>query len=168
MQAPGAADLAWVVEGPPSMYSSYGQNGWLTDFITVQPPSLGGVGGANSYPGYFFPKFTSVQKPAQTPLFFDQNYFDLIPMESDVPASDLYTGQNPISFLRSGIGCCTILRHGGRTASQSVPYKTGQPLPPGAINIGLADGHVELSKLPNLWNYYWHLNWNPALVKPPP
>jgi hypothetical protein len=29
------------------------------------------------------------------------------------------------------------------------------------------DGHVELSKLPNLWNYYWHLNWNPALVKGP-
>ena len=28
----------------------------------------------------------------------------------------------------------------------------------------LADGHVELSKLPNLWNYYWHLDWNPSLV----
>jgi prepilin-type N-terminal cleavage/methylation domain-containing protein/prepilin-type processing-associated H-X9-DG protein len=168
MQAPGAADLAWVVEGPPSMYGSYGQNGWFMDFITEQPPGLGGIGGANSYPGYFFPKFTSVQKPSQTPMFFDQNYFTTIPTETDIPAADLYTGQPPISFLRETMACCTILRHGGRTASQSVPYQKGQPLPPGAINMGLADGHVELSKLPNLWNYYWHLNWNPALVKPPP
>jgi hypothetical protein len=29
------------------------------------------------------------------------------------------------------------------------------------------DGHGELAKLPKLWNYYWHLNWNPALVKGP-
>ncbi|HEX4120398.1 MAG TPA: type II secretion system protein, partial [Verrucomicrobiae bacterium] len=62
--------------------------------------------------------------------------------------------------------CCTILRHGGRTANQSVPYHSGQPLP-GAINMGLADGPVELCKLPNLWTYYWHANWNPALVKAP-
>jgi len=38
---------------------------------------------------------------------------------------------------------------------------------PGGINMGLSDGHAEYSKLPNLWNYYWHLNWNPALVKVP-
>jgi hypothetical protein len=57
------------------------------------------------------------------------------------------------------MGCCTILRHGGRTANSSVPYHAGQPLP-GAINMGLADGHGELSKLTNLWNYSWHLNWS--------
>jgi hypothetical protein len=27
------------------------------------------------------------------------------------------------------------------------------------------DGHAELSRLPNLWNYYWHKNWNPNIVK---
>jgi hypothetical protein len=62
------------------------------------------------------------------------------------------------------MGCCTILRHGGPTASSSVPYKSGQPLP-GAINMGFDDGHAELVKLKNLWSYTWHLNWNPALVK---
>jgi prepilin-type N-terminal cleavage/methylation domain-containing protein len=46
VQAAGTADLAWVVGGPalgvPGMYGSYGQNGWFTDFINVQPPALGG------------------------------------------------------------------------------------------------------------------------------
>ena len=65
------------------------------------------------------------------------------------------------------MACCTILRHGGRTATASVPYTSGQPLPSGGINMGCDDGHVEYCKLTNLWTYYWHLNWNPALVKGP-
>lgn len=70
------------------------------------------------------------------------------------------------------MGCCTILRHGGPTATSSVPYKTGvlvkNPLPlPGAINMGCYDGHGELAKLQNLWTYTWHLNWSNALVKGP-
>jgi len=56
------------------------------------------------------------------------------------------------------------LRHGGRTAGSSVPYAASQPLPSGGINMGLADGHGEYSKLNNLWNYSWHLNW----ITPPP
>ena len=168
IQAAGTADLAWVVGGNtapyvPSMSASYGQNGWFTDFITEALPAMGGGG----YTQFMFGKFSATPKPANTPLFFDQNYIIAFPLEYDSPAPDLYTGQPPIGYARDGMGCCTILRHGGRTANQSVPYATGQPLPPGAINMGLADGHVELSKLPNLWNYYWHLNWDPALVKGP-
>jgi prepilin-type processing-associated H-X9-DG protein len=30
-----------------------------------------------------------------------------------------------------------------------------------AINIGFADGHVQLVKLKDLWNLYWHDNWSP-------
>jgi hypothetical protein len=103
---------------------------------------------------------------AQTPLFFDQNYVECVPLETDTAASDLYFGQPPITSQLIGMGCCTIQRHGGRTATSSVPWKNGQPLP-GAINMCLADGHGERVKLPNLWNYYWHLNWNPALVTGP-
>jgi prepilin-type N-terminal cleavage/methylation domain-containing protein/prepilin-type processing-associated H-X9-DG protein len=166
-QASGTADLGWVIGGynevpyVPAMYGSYGQNGWLTDFITEQPLGLGGNAiGTPLYPQYMFQKLSSVQKPAQTPLFFDQNYAMTGPLEADSPASDLYTGQPnaSTSFARLGMGCCTILRHGGRTATKSVPYTSG-PLPPGGINVGLADGHVEFSQLTNLWNYTWHLNW---------
>jgi prepilin-type N-terminal cleavage/methylation domain-containing protein len=165
-QAGGAADLAWVVGGSggfPAIAGSYGLNGWFQDFINGVPFAFG----AGKYSQWFFPKLSCALMPAQTPLVFDQNYSATIPLEGDLAASDLYTGQqNPDSYPRVGMGCCTILRHGRPTAGRSVPYTSGQPLP-GAINMGLADGHAELCKLRNLWNYDWHLNWNPALVKGP-
>ena len=65
--------------------------------------------------------------------------------------------------MRDGMGCCTILRHGEPMANNSVPYTSGQPLP-GAINVSFADGHAQLVKLPQLWSFYWHRNWNPAQV----
>ncbi|HEX4121736.1 MAG TPA: prepilin-type N-terminal cleavage/methylation domain-containing protein [Verrucomicrobiae bacterium] len=165
-QGGGAADLAWVVGGTGGVLpvvGSYGFNGWFTDFMTKAPPALGG----GSLARYFFPKFSSVLKPAQTPLVYDQNYDTMIPLETDRAANDLYTGQqNPNSYVRVGMGCSTILRHGGRTAGSSVPYTSGQPLP-GAINLSCADGHAELVKLPDLWTYYWHVDWNPAFVNGP-
>jgi len=173
LNAPGGADLAWVVGGmtdypyTPPIFGSYGQNGWLTDFITFQPSSVDGNGfGGSRHPQFMFSKLSSIQKPSQTPLFFDQNYEMTCPLESDSPAIDLYTGNPPNTLAPDGMGCCTILRHGGRTAGSSVPYTSGQPLL-GGINLGFADGHAEYSKLPNLWNYYWHLNWNPSLAKVP-
>jgi prepilin-type N-terminal cleavage/methylation domain-containing protein/prepilin-type processing-associated H-X9-DG protein len=174
-ESPGAADLMW--RSDPDTYStnftvnqgSYGQNGWLTDFISAQPPALdGSIHGGGTHPDFMFANLLSVQRPAQTPLFFDENYIMLVPLESDPPASDLYLGEPAYGYTRDGMGCCTLLRHGGRTAGSSVPYTTGQPLPNGGINMGLADGHVEYSNLKNLWNYYWHLNWNPTLVTAPP
>jgi len=162
---PGAADLGWS-SGYENVTNSasYGQNGWLMDFITYPSVQIGGNGfGGVKYPNYMFSKLSAVQKPSQTPLFSDENYFGVVPLEADGPASDLYWGLNPLSSPRDGMGCCTILRHGGRTANGSVPYTQGQHLP-GAINVGLSDGHVEFSKLQNLWNYSWHLNW----TNPPP
>jgi prepilin-type N-terminal cleavage/methylation domain-containing protein len=164
IDAPGAADLAWVGggEGIPSQLGSYGANGWFTEFLNLGPPGYG----YGSYPEFFFNKLSTVPRTAQTPLFFDQNYLECVPLETDAAANDLYFGQTPDTFARAGMGCCTILRHGGRTASSSVPYTSGQLLP-GAINMCFTDGHGELVKLPHLWNYYWHLNWNPALVTGP-
>ncbi|HEY3862572.1 MAG TPA: hypothetical protein VGO59_11850 [Verrucomicrobiae bacterium] len=103
-------------------------------------------------------------KPSLTPLFFDQNYLECAPLEADEPASDLYWGQNPYTMARDGMGCCTILRHGGPTASSSVAWQRGRPLP-GAINMNFADGHGELVKLTSLWNYSWHLHWTNTAPK---
>jgi len=158
----GAADLAWVTGGDtvPYLIGSYGQNGWFTHFITTIPPAFGG----GNYPQFMYRKLSSVLKLTQTPLFFDQNYCLTVPLEADRAPSDLYTGQpQPDWVMRDGMGCCTILRHGGPTANNSVPYTSGQPLP-GAINMSFADGHAQLVKLPQLWTFYWHLNWNPAQV----
>jgi prepilin-type N-terminal cleavage/methylation domain-containing protein len=165
IQAAGAADLAWVIggfEGFPAVVGSYGLNGWFQDYLDGAPFAYGG----GNYPTFLFTKPASVEYPSQTPLFFDQNYGATTPLEKDHAATDLYTGQPPIGYTMDGLGCCTILRHGGRTAGHSVPYTSGQPLP-GAINLSCADGHAQLVKLPDLWNYYWHANWNPALVKGP-
>jgi prepilin-type N-terminal cleavage/methylation domain-containing protein len=168
VQTPGASDLAWVIGGPtvtpplPAVAGSYGQNGWLIDFITAAPPALTVVGGDN----FMFQNLSSVQRAAQTPLFFDQNYAFTIPLESDAAATDLHSGQPPSGSQRLGMGCCTILRHGGQTASSHVTYKHGRSLP-GAIIVGFADGHGEQVKLARLWNCYWHLDWNPALITGP-
>jgi prepilin-type processing-associated H-X9-DG protein len=51
-----------------------------------------------------------------------------------------------------------IARHGTKgpataptAASKTSPY-------PGGVNVALADGHVEYTRLDNLWSqYYWHL-----------
>ncbi|HTA29922.1 MAG TPA: prepilin-type N-terminal cleavage/methylation domain-containing protein [Candidatus Cybelea sp.] len=165
IDAAGASDLAWLGGGVgvPSQSGSYGANGWLTQFVSQGGPAYG----YGAFPSFFFNQLSSVQRPAGTPLFFDENYLEAIPLEIDKASSDLYFGQsNPMGFPRDGMGCCTILRHGGPTAGSSVPYTPGQPLP-GAINMCFTDGHGELVKLPKLWNYYWHLNWNPALVTGP-
>jgi hypothetical protein len=33
--------------------------------------------------------------------------------------------------------------------------------------MAFADGHGELVRLQNLWQYYWHLNWVPPATRPP-
>ena len=161
----GTANLPWVdfdISDNQSFASGFGINGYLYDLITPYPGLP-----ATKLP-YMFPKPASVQKPSQTPLFFDEICIDTFPLETDLAATNLYIGQ--VSAFPAGGGrgmaCCTILRHGGRTASSSVPYRSGNPLP-GAINMSFDDGHVELVKLQNLWTYTWHLNWNPAKVKGP-
>ncbi len=149
----GAADLAWI-DGDSSVPFSLGNycvNGWITDDITPYPPVA-------AYRQYFFQKPLSVTKPSQTPLFCEANYAEEWPLEGDVAASDLYTGQTAVVNTRLTMACCTILRHGGPTATSSVKYTAGTPLP-GAINMGFDDGHGELVKLQSLWAYNWHLNW---------
>jgi prepilin-type processing-associated H-X9-DG protein len=61
------------------------------------------------------------------------------------------------------MGCCTILRHGGKLATSSYPFPLTDPKSslPGAINMGLADGHAQLVNLRDLWTYYWNYTWRP-------
>ena len=158
----GAADQAWVrwtSDGRTMFYSSFGYNGWL--YSDIQFPDK-----TDFRHELVFKRESSIQKPAQTPVFFDANWLDQWPLETDEPARNLYTGAG---FMKreEQMSRCTIARHGGASAAsapQNVP--PGQKMP-GAINMGFADGHVQLAKLEDLWSYSWHLNWvNPA-VRPP-
>jgi prepilin-type N-terminal cleavage/methylation domain-containing protein len=154
----GAADLTWAWSGPiggdSQLYvGSYALNGWLYDKATY-------AGAA--HPEFMMSKQSLIQKPLQTPVFFDAVWVDLWPLETDPPSDDLYDGM----VSSEGMPRCTIARHAaGNSANAPRVFDTSQPLP-GAIVMGMADGHVETMKLENLWQCYWHLNWVPPANRP--
>ena len=60
----------------------------------------------------------------------------------------------------------TRLRHdGGNPARAPRNFDTRRRLP-GAINLGMVDGHCEPMKLENLWQLCRHLNWRPPSPRP--
>ncbi len=151
---PGTADMTWVWgDGTTQYFGSYAFNGWLYD-----KPTWGGA----AHPEFMMSKQSLIQKPSQTPVFCDGMWVDMWPLETDPPSDDLYDG----GYEPDGISRCTIARHGtGNPAAAPRIVDTSKPLP-GALNIGMADGHVELVKLENLWQCYWHLNWVPPSPRP--
>jgi len=85
-------------------------------------------------------------------------------MPGDEPYTDLYTcdgTENPPEIRR-----IVTPRHGGCIASQApTAFDITQTLP-GAINLALADGHVESSPLEHLWNYSWNKTWVVPSLRP--
>jgi len=146
----------------PAIMSSYQYNGWL--YTTGGGAAGSGDGkniesahGAND-PDWFYLKETNMEKPANTPVFVDGAWVDAWPAEDDGPAQDLWTGN--YAGHTSEMGRFTILRHGGRTLAGSMKISSATQLPPkGGVVVGVADGHVEFSTLPNLWSYNWHRSW---------
>lgn len=141
---------AWIwpsVLKPGTIYTgSYGMNGWL-------------YSGLGAYDGYF-PDFSSVRKPTQTPFFFDSIWADAWPSSSDGAPIDPTRGA-----LTPDIGRVAIARHGVSLSPGSLTLSGTQPLP-GSINIALVDGHVERSKLQKLWGYYWNGVYVPPTTRP--
>jgi prepilin-type N-terminal cleavage/methylation domain-containing protein len=152
----GAADLAWDwgQSVTPPLTGGYAINGWLYDSTVLN---------FGERQDYLFGKESAIEKPTLTPVFMDSIWVDLWPLEADAPARNLY--DQPYS-AGSGMSRCTVARHGTSATSAPRNFPAGQVLP-GAINMGLADGHAELVKLQNLWNYYWHLRWVPPATRPP-
>ena len=153
----GAADLAWVWahEGRTNIFvGSYGLNGWLYDAPTY---------GAMAHADFMMSRDSTIQKPSQTPAFFDCGWVDAWPLETDPPNTDLYDGTRG---RITGMQRVTLARHGGVNPTAAPrDFDTSQRLP-GAINMGLADGHAEMSKLEDLWQWDWHRNWAPPSPRP--
>lgn len=157
----GTADQAWVrwtFNGSTMFSGSYGYNGWLYSDGKVDGDYAVGK-------PFIFVRPTMIQKPSATPVFFDENWVDLWAWETDLPCTNLYQGRS-LYDRASELGRCTIARHWSRPPS-AAPRQVDlrQPLP-GAIVMGMTDGHVELMKLENLWNCYWHVNWQPPATRP--
>jgi len=145
---------------------SYTYNGWF--YTGANPGDATAVAngmGANAS-SWMFGKDTSVQNPSLTPLFADGEWIDSWVSEQDAPAANLWSGRdlgkaNP----QTEIGRMTLQRHvfNPGAAEQNHPAWNTSP-PKGAINVALDDGHVELTFLPDLYNYTWHRTWSSALV----
>jgi prepilin-type N-terminal cleavage/methylation domain-containing protein len=157
----GYADRAWVrwTSDKKTMFNgSYGYNGWLYSDLHLSEPG-------DPKQKQVFTRESAIQKPALTPVFFDENWVDAWPEETDKPFRNLYEGQ-PFGVSPDQMGRCTIARHGNRSASRAPRNIAPGAKLPGAINMGLADGHTELVKLEDLWKYYWHLDWQPVVTRP--
>ncbi len=128
---------------------SYGMNGWLYSDV-----------GSYSGPPYFG-NFSAIQKPVQTPFFFDAIWADAWPDYYEGPAIDLTRGA-----LTPDMGRLTIARHGIPRSKVPTNLTGRQPLP-GSISMAFVDGHVQQVKLETLWDYYWNSTYAPPLRRPP-
>jgi prepilin-type N-terminal cleavage/methylation domain-containing protein/prepilin-type processing-associated H-X9-DG protein len=157
----GYADRAWVrwtSDRKTMFYGSYGYNGWLYSDIIFSEAG-------DPKQKQVFTRESTIQKPALTPVFLDENWVDLWPEETDRPYKNLYAGQ-PFAVSPDQMGRCTIARHGSRSASRAPRNLGAGEKMPRAINMGFADGHTEMVKLEDLWNLYWHLDWQPPTARP--
>jgi prepilin-type processing-associated H-X9-DG protein len=140
----------WTSDAQACFRGSYGYNGWLYSGGKVD-----GVSDRDSV--FFFARGDAALKAAETPVFFDENWVDTWPMETDEPPADLYRGA---SFYdqKNEMGRCAIARHGAGAAGGPAPRRPGATLP-GAVNVAMADGHACLVRLAELWRLTWHESW---------
>jgi prepilin-type N-terminal cleavage/methylation domain-containing protein len=154
----GTGNTAWVWTTPATpIWGSYAFNGWM--YSDELSPSASNP--AVEYPQYRFLNQNALQQPSLTPIFADSVWLNFWALESDTPvAGNVINLFNP-GYAADGLPRITIARHDNGSpaaAPQKLP-KTSTASMPGGINLGLADGHAELAKLPTLFNYYWHLDW---------
>jgi prepilin-type N-terminal cleavage/methylation domain-containing protein/prepilin-type processing-associated H-X9-DG protein len=176
----GTANNAWIWGVPAnpdnpastatvSTNGSYALNGWLYKY----DPGMAGFISSGDIIN-FFPHDTSIMHPSQTPMFVDALWVDLWPYQGGLPDDnngswDLYADNNRASKTTAGgqdqgMARCCIARHSGKGPAGSTMKVAGNTVPlwTGGVNVSLADGHAEFSKLENLWSYYWNLNETPA------
>ena len=159
----GTADKAWHWDSNTPVkrwYGSYCLNGWLYSNLVNAHGALPAV----DQPAVF-QKESAITQPSQTPVFADGNWVDAWPRTNDPPPANLYLGAH-LSGFNGPLGRMLIARHGSLPAARApTNFDTEQRLP-GAINLACFDGHVEFTKLENLWNYYWNRTWVPPHPRP--
>ena len=105
-----------------------------------------------------------VESPSSTPVFADAVHFAVLPLTSDGPAHDLYTGDNAVSL---GMSILTLARHGSAgTARNSKRDARREILPNYRNQISFMDGHAEAVPLEKLWHLNWHKEWKTPTRRP--
>jgi prepilin-type N-terminal cleavage/methylation domain-containing protein/prepilin-type processing-associated H-X9-DG protein len=171
----GSADQWWhkTLDGN-EYYSSYGNNGWFFSDLTAAGVHQGdGASNGNlpdTHPGDegYFDKESAVKKPSDTPVFFDEPWADTWPVETDPVYHDLYVGSSNNHHNTYEMGRLAVARHSSPSGGKALRNYTGPSVnAPGAVNIGMLDGHAQLVKFSGLWNLTWHARWNVKLVPSP-
>jgi len=141
--SPGTADRAWFT------FSGVGSYGFNTHFV-VNTTLTNMLQSKND----FWNKIPL--QPSATPVFADSINPASGPIPASLPATNLYTGEGT---ELQGMCPFDIARHGSQSAAAAPRIvDTSQPLS-GKTDVALYDGHVESSRLEDLWNYYWTANW---------
>src|SRR5208282_4088767 len=134
---------AWFSTADHATNGSYSINGWL--YPAAATVQWTGEDSASNY----FVNGEAIQHPTTTPIFVDAIWPDMWPYPTDQPISDLFQ-LAPFDLPTAGMAIATIVRHGSRSPASATDVPTDQPFP-GLVNVGFDDGHVESSKLDNLW-----------------
>jgi prepilin-type N-terminal cleavage/methylation domain-containing protein len=111
---------------------------------------------------WMFKNEAAVISPSTTPYFADSVWVDAWPVETDLPARNLFTGDD---FAGGGVSRFAVPRHSAPLSAAVKNFNPKSQLP-GAINLIMGDNHVELSKLEKLWFYDWHLDWKRPAKRP--
>ena len=99
--------------------------------------------------------------PMSTPVTADGVFVWATPRAADPPPANLVLDMKD----GSAMWIVAIPRHGKRPSPPPTHWPADQPLP-GAVNVSMFDGHVELVKLDNLWQLYWHKDYQPPGKRP--
>ena len=167
----GSANNAYIVyltvDSPVgwTMPCSYAYNAWLyspaastivdRDAIAIET----GVFNVPD-PQLCYSKESQMRHPSSTPVYADGIWQDACPTEIDSPCKDLWRGTDWLNQRGPyEMGRVAIQRHAIKMASRNNLASWSASPPVGGVNLGLYDGHAELSRLPNLWQYNWHLDW---------
>ncbi len=148
LQEYGTYDEAWIwTNGGTNWFGGYCFNGWFYSDAATST--------------YEFKRDTYVQRPAETPVFGDGMWIDGWPQANDPAPRNLYEGWG---YPPGGMGRFGLARHGSvGVPPRNVPAGTKLP---GAINISFVDGHASSWQLENLWNLYWHRDYQPPAKRP--
>ena len=152
---------SWFSSAQVETNGSYTLNAWL---YSTEVMTQFGYGIGEDTITNFFPNDAAIHHPATTPVFADGVWPDAWPMPTDGPTSDLFQ-LNPTQNQSGGMNVVTIARHGVAPNRGYSDVDTDNPLP-GSVNVGLFDGHVESSRLDNLWLYTWNANYSVPAKRP--
>ena len=91
-------------------------------------------------------------------------------MATDKAATDLYSPTSTYTGMGwapygDDMSFMNIPRHGRRPRPVPRHWLAYRPLP-GAVNSVFLDGHAQVVKLDDLWQLYWHANYEPPEKRP--